>query len=136
MTRFPTADHLASWAKFAPQPRQSAGKHHRAKTRKGNREVREALIEAAWAAGRTGTYLGARFRRLHRRFGKQGGSKAAVAIAHNLLVIVWFVLHDHAGYRDLGADYFTRHDNPDAKKRRLVRELQALGYAVDLTPAA
>ncbi len=65
-----------------------------------------------------------------------GGSKAAVATAHNLLVIVWFVLHDHAGYRDLGADYFTRHDNPDATKRRLIRELQALGYAVDLTPAA
>jgi transposase len=51
-------------------------------------------------------------------------------------VIVWFVLHDRVGYRDLGADYFTRHDNPDAKKRRLIRELQALGYAVDLTPAA
>jgi hypothetical protein len=51
-------------------------------------------------------------------------------------VIVWFVLHDHAGYRDLGAEWFTRHDNPDAKKRRLVRELQTLGYSVDLTPAA
>jgi transposase len=51
-------------------------------------------------------------------------------------VIVWFVLHDGAGYRDLGADYFTRHDNPDAKKRRLIRELQTLGYTVDLTPAA
>jgi len=136
MSRFPTADHLASWAGLCPGNNESAGKHHRARTRKGNREVREALVEAAWAAGRTGTYLGARFRRLHRRFGKQGGSKAAVAIAHNLLVIVWFVLHDRAGYRDLGADYFTRHDNPDAKKRRLIRELQTLGYTVDLTPAA
>jgi hypothetical protein len=58
---------------------------------------------------------------------KQGGSKAAVAIAHNLLVIVWFVLHDDADYRDLGADWFTRHDNPDAKKPRLIRELQTLG---------
>jgi transposase len=136
MSRFPTADHLASWAGLCPGNNESAGKHHRAKTRKGNREVREALVEAAWAAGRTGTYLGARFRRLHRRFGKQGGSKAAVAIAHNLLVIVWFVLHDRADYRDLGADYFTRHDRPDARKRRLIRELQALGYTVDLTPAA
>ncbi len=136
MSRFPSADHLASWAGLCPGNNESAGKHRSGKTRKGNREVREALVEAAWAAGRTGTYLGARFRRLHRRFGKQGGSKAAVAIAHNLLVIVWFVLHDHAGYRDLGADYFTRRDNPDATKRRLIRELQALGYAVDLTPAA
>jgi len=136
MSRFPTAGHLASWAGLAPGNNESAGKHRKAKTRKGNRELREALVEAAWAAGRTNTYLGARFRRLHRRFGKQGGSKAAVAIAHNLLVIVWFVLHDGAGYQDLGADWFTRHDNPDAKRRRLIRELQTLGYTVDLTPAA
>jgi transposase len=51
-------------------------------------------------------------------------------------VIVWHVLHDHADYRDLGVDYYTRHDHPDTKKRRLIRELQALGYTVDLTPAA
>jgi transposase len=136
MSRFPTADHLASWAGLCPGNNESAGKHRSAKTRKGNRELREALVEAAWAAGRTGTYLGARFRRLHRRFGKKGGAKAAVAIAHDLIVIVWHVLHDGSDYRDLGADWFTRHDNPDATKRRLVRQLQALGYAVDLTPAA
>ncbi len=149
MSRFPTADHLASWppgllaswAGLCPGTGESAGKHRSGTTRsgttrKGNREVREALVEAAWAAGRTATYLGARFRRLHRRFGKQGGSKTAVAIAHDLIVIVWHVLHDGSDYHDLGADYFTRHDNPDATKRRLIRELQALGYAVDLTPAA
>jgi transposase len=136
MSRFPTADHLASWVGLAPGTGESAGKHRSAKTRKGNRELREALVEAAWAAGRTATYLGARFGRLHRRFGKKGGAKAAVAIAHDLIVIVWHVLHDGSGYRDLGADWFTRHDNPDATKRRLVRQLQALGYTVDLTPAA
>ena len=51
-------------------------------------------------------------------------------------MIVWFVLHDGAGYRDLGADWFTRHHNPHANKRRLIRELQVLGYTVDHTPAA
>jgi len=136
MTRFPTAEHLASWAGLCPGNNESAGKHRRTTTRKGNREVREALVEAAWAASRTSTYLGARFRRLHRRFGKQGGSKAAVAIAHNLLVIAWFLLHDGTDYQDLGADYFTRHDHPDTKKRRLIRELQALGSTVHPTPAA
>jgi transposase len=136
MSRFPTADHLASWVGLAPGNNESAGKHRSGRTRKGNREVREALVEAAWAAGRTATYLGARFGRLHRRFGKKGGGKAAVAIAHDLIVIAWHLLHDQSDYRDLGADYFTRHDNPDATKRRLVRQLQALGYTVDLTPAA
>jgi transposase len=57
-SRFPTADHLASWAGLCPGNNESAGKHHRSRTRKGSREVREALVEAAWAAGRTGTCLG------------------------------------------------------------------------------
>ena len=104
-------------------------------TRSGD-EVRSILTECAWSAGRTGTYVGAQFRRLHRRFGKQGGGKAAIAVAHTLIVIIWHVLHDGAPYRDMGSDYFTGHDNPDARKRRLVHDLQSMGYQVTITPAA
>ena len=86
--------------------------------------------------GRTGTYVGARFRRMHRRFGKTGGGKAAIAIAHTLIVVIWHVLHDGAEYRDLGSDYFARYDNPEAHKRRLIRDLQTLGYNVTVRPAA
>jgi transposase len=138
MSRFPTADHLASWAGLCPSNNESAGKHGNTRTRKGNREIRTALVEAAWAAARTSTYLGARFRRLHRRFGKKNGGKAAVAIAHNLLVIIWYVLRDGVEFHDLGPDYFTRPGSPTVNRRRdqLVRELQALGYTVAVTPAA
>jgi transposase len=100
------------------------------------RVIRAILTECAWAAGRTGTYVGAQFRRLHRRFGKTGGGKAAIAIAHTLIVIIWHILHDHTEYHDLGSDYFTRYDNPTAQKQRLIRNLQALGYHVTITPAA
>ncbi|MGH3951710.1 MAG: IS110 family transposase [Pseudonocardiaceae bacterium] len=137
MSRFPTAAHLASWAGLCPGNNESAGRHRSGRTRKGNKELREALTESAWAARQTSTYVGAQFRRFHRRFGKKGGRKAAIATAHTLIVIVWHVLAENSVYRDLGSDYFTRRfDNPEARKRRLVNELEALGHKVTLEPAA
>jgi len=135
-SRFPTPAHLACWAGLCPGNHESAGKHRSGRARKGNREVREILTECAWAAGRTGTYVGARFRRLHRRFGKNGGTKTAFATAHTLIEIIWHVLNDAVAYRDLGADYFTRHDDPEAAKMRLIRQLNNLGYQVSIQPAA
>jgi transposase len=136
MTRF-TAGHLASWTGLCPGNNESAGKHRSGKTRKGNKELCAVLTECAWAAGRTNTYVGAQFRRFHRRFGKKGGHKAATATAHTLIVIIWHVLAETTAYRDLGADYFTRRiDSPGARKRRLIRELEALGHKVSIEPAA
>jgi transposase len=82
MSRFPTAAHLASWAGLCPGNNESAGKHKSGRTRKGNAEVGDVLTECAWAAGKTRTYVGAQLHRFHRRFGKKGGGKAAIAGAH------------------------------------------------------
>ena len=136
MSRFPTAAHLASWAGLCPGNNESAGRRISGRTRKGNAEVRDILTECAWSAGKTGSYVGAQFHRLHRRFGKTGGGKAAVAVAHTLIVIIWHVLHDQSEYRELGHDYFTRRDDPQAAKRRLIHNLEALGYRVELTATA
>ena len=137
MARFPSAGHLASWAGLCPGNNESAGRHRSGKTRKGNTELCAVLTECAWAAGRTSTYVGAQFHRFHRRFGKKGGHKAATATAHTLIVIIWHVLAETSAYRDLGSDYFTRRiDNPEARKRRLVHELEALGQKVTLEPTA
>jgi transposase len=137
MSRFPTAAHLASWAGLCPGNNESAGKHRSTRTRKGNKQICQTLTECAWSAGRTSSYLGAQFRRMHRRFGSKGGGKAATAVAHTLIVIIWHVLHDLAPYHDLGSDYFTtRIDNPETRKRRLIRELESLGCQVTIQPAA
>jgi transposase len=131
MTRFPTADHLTAWAGLAPGNNESAGKRRSGKTRTGSPWLRAVLSEAAHAAGRTkDTHLGAQYRRLLARKGKK---RAAVAVARHILVIIYHILRDHEPYHDLGASYLDQRDR-QAVERRLVRRLEALGYAVSLQP--
>jgi len=86
MTRFPTAGHLASWAKFAPGIKESAGKKKgKGSTGHGNRYLAKVLGQAAVTAGRTDTFLGERYRRLARGRGK---NKAIVAVGRSILVII------------------------------------------------
>lgn len=133
MSQFPTANHLVSWAKLSPRTIQSGPKTRGGKTGKGNRYLKAVLGEVAVAAAKTDTFLGARYRRLVRRSGKQ---KALVALARSILV-VWHLLNDPtARFNDLGSDYYNEHFNNDRKTRLLVQQLRALGHNVALTPAA
>lgn len=133
LTRFATAARLASWAGMCPGNNESAGKRKTGKTRKGDKWLRSALIEAAHASGRTKTYLGAQYRRLVAR---KGRNKAAVAVGHTMLVIAYYLLTRHTDYADLGPTYFDHRDERHVTQR-LVNRLQALGYTVQLErPAA
>jgi len=134
MTRFPTANHLVSWAGMCPGHNESAGKKRSGKTRKGSPWLRAALVQAAHAAARAKqTYLAAQYRRLTAR---RGTKKAAVAVGHSILVIVYHLLTDpDCPYFDLGATYFDQRD-PGAVQRRLIHRLEALGYHVQVTPLA
>lgn len=135
MTRFPTAAHLCSWARFAPSITESAGrKKGNAATGHGNRYLARVLGEAAVAAGKTDTFLGERYRRIARRRGKK---KAIVAVGRSILVIVWHLLTDPDDrFIDLGSDFYDTHLNTNNKKRNHIRQLEALGYRVTLQPAA
>jgi len=134
MTRFPTAGHLVSWAKYAPQARQSAGRGKPGTTGKGNPWLASTLGEAGIAAARTKTFLGSRYHRLARRRGKQ---RALVAVGNSILVIAWHLLSDpDAHFTDLGPDW---HDRlaPIRRKRQLIAELERLsGKKVLLQEAA
>ena len=135
MTRFPTPSHLASWAKLAPGVKTSAGRNKgNGSTGHGNRYLARVLGDAAVAAGRTDTFLGARYRRIVRRRGKK---KAIVAVGRSLVVIIWHLLADpDARFEDLGADHYDRRVSTTTKKRSHIRGLEALGYTVTLEPAA
>ncbi len=131
LTRFPSARHLASWAGLCPGNNESAGKRLSGRTRKGSPWLRTALVEAAQAAARTkDTYLAAQYRRLAAR---RGAKRAALAVAHTILVLVYALLTRQEAYHDLGGQYFDERDR-QAVERRMVRRLEALGYAVSLQP--
>jgi transposase len=91
------------------------------------------LVEAAQAAARTrGTYLASQYARVR---GRRGPKKAAVAVAHSILVIAWHLLTRQEAYSDLGADYFVQRQSSQAYERRLVRQLERMGHKVTLEPA-
>lgn len=129
MGRFPTAAHLASWAGMCPGHHESAGKRQSGRTRPGNMHLRRTLVQAAHAAARTrGRYLSALF---HRLAARRGSRRAAMAVGHAILVIIYHMVKEGTSYRDLGGDYFDRLHEAAAVKRN-VRRLEALGYRVHL----
>ena len=133
MEVFPTAAHCSSWAGLCPGENESAGKKKSTRTRKGNRYLRRALVQAGWAASREkGTYLKGVFRRL---LGRRGFAKALVAVAHKILQMAYVILRDLVPYRELGE----HHCDPRQKAQMITRlreRLEALGQVVTLAPVA
>lgn len=141
MSRFATPAHLAAWAGLAPGNNESGGRRRRARHRKGNTHLQTVLSGAAHAAARTRTRIGARFHRLHRRFGgkaKPGAAKkAAFAVAHTLIKVIHRVLATGQPYTDLGTDFYTRGNDPAAHTARLIAQLEkATGRKVVLAEAS
>lgn len=131
MARFPSAAHLASWAGLAPGKNESAGRTRSSKTHKANPYLRATLVEAAHAASRQRhTYLAAQFSRLAIRRGKK---RAAVAVAHSILVIAYHLIRNATVFQDLGAAYFDQR-KADSLQHQLVKRLERLGFNVALEP--
>jgi transposase len=132
--RFPSHRHAASWAGICPGSEESAGKRKSGRTRKGNRWLREVLIESGLAASRTkDTYLRAHYVRVKRR---RGHKRATVSTGHSILVSAYHVLKRGVPYHELGGDYFDRRDDPERLVRRLVGQLERLGQHVTVETAA
>jgi transposase len=134
MSVFGSAARLASWAAVCPGNHESAGKSTSGKTRKGPKWLGIYLHDAATSAIRTkNTYLSAQYARLRPRLGH---SKALVAVEHSILVAIFYMFERDQPYHDLGADYFIRREDPHRRARKLIRQLEAIGYTVHAEPPA
>ena len=133
MTVFPDAKHAASWAGLVPGNFESAGKRKSSRIRHGNRWIRRALVQSAWAVSHAKScYLRACFYRCATR---HGAKKAAIATAHHILVSAFHILRDGVVYRELGGDYFDKL-NPARTLRKLSRRVEKLGYQLMPTQPA
>jgi transposase len=128
MSQFPDDEAVSSWAGMCPGNNESAGKRKSGRTSKGDKWLRRALVEAAYAASRKkDSYLAAQFARLAR-----GGKKrAAVGVGHTILVAAYHMLKEEVDYKNLGGDYFQKR-NEEKTTRRMVRQLEQYGYQVEL----
>lgn len=133
MSPFPSDAHLASWAGVCPGNNESAGKRRSGKTTKGSRWLRQALIQAAWAAShKKNSYFQAHAQNLMRRRGRKRG---LVAVAHSLLLVIYHILRDATEYHDLGRDFLDRVRGEHLIRYHL-KQLQQLGVTLTITPAA
>jgi len=133
MSRFPSAAHLISWACLCPRNDESAGKRRSNRVRKGAVWLKTTLVQCAWAAvKKKDSYLQAQFFRIRAR---RGQKKAILAVAASMLTAIYHMLKDGTLYQDLGRNYLDRRST-DQQKKRLVKRLADLGYAVALTPLA
>jgi transposase len=124
MGRFASDAHLVSWAKFCPQLHESAGKHKPKGRGKGNPWLAGTLGNIVATAARTDSFLGARYRRIAKRRGKQ---KAIVAVGNSVLVIVYHLLSDpEARFSDLGAEHYDTRIDKQRRARSLASQLQAV----------
>jgi transposase len=131
MGRFADARHLCSWAAICPGNHESAGRRRSGRLRHGNRWLRGALLQAAWAAIKVKDgYFGAQFRRIARR---RGPKRAAIAVAHSILTVIYHVLTRGVFYEDPGADYFDRR-RPEQRARYHLNRLAELGFKATLEP--
>ncbi|MDN4183486.1 MULTISPECIES: IS110 family transposase [Bacillaceae] len=131
--QFGSAARMCSWAGLCPGNNESAGKRKSGRTRKGNKKLRSALVEAARAAARTkNTYLSSQY---HRIAARRGANRAAVAVAHSILTIVYYIIVRRQPYIELGPNYYEERKKETVIKQS-IKKLESLGYKVNVESTA
>jgi len=133
MSQFPTASHLAKWAGLCPGNNESAGKKKSGRASKGNATLKTTMIQCAQSAVlMKGTFFRAQYDRLVVRRGK---NRAKVAVAHSMIIAIWYMLKYGTAYKDLGGDYYNRF-NKEKKIAMHLKKLAELGYSPPIQATA
>ena len=133
MNRFPTAGHISSWSGVCPGNNESAGKRRSGKTRKGNKILKSALVECAQSAVQhKSSFFYAQYQRISMRRGKK---RALLAVAHTMLIAIYYMIKEDKEYIDLGADFYNKF-NKEKKANAYMKKLKELGYDVQIAQAS
>ena len=133
MSRFPTAGHLLSWARVVPRLDETGGKRRSTRIKQGGAWLKPLLVQCAWAAARTkNTYLSNQFASIAAR---RGGKKAAIAVAGSILTAIYHMIRDRVPYRPPAPPKLDATATAQ-KAKRLAGQIRALGFAVQMSPAA
>lgn len=114
MSRFPTENHISSWAGMCPENNESAGKRRSGRTRKGNKNLKSTLVQCAnCAVKHKDSFYYAQYQRLSM---KRGKNRAKVAVAHSMLISIYYMIKDKKEYKDLGAEFYNKFN----KEKKLI----------------
>ena len=126
MSRFRNQHSLCKWAGVCPGNNESAGKRKSGKTPPGNKTLKSTLTQCAKTAkNNKKSFFSAQYSRLVSHRGK---NRATMAVAHSLLIAIYFVLNGCV-YEDLGADYYMQF-NREKKINSHVKQLSKLGIDI------
>lgn len=133
MSRFPTENHISSWAGLCPGNNESAGKRRNGRTRKGNKNLKSALIQCAnCAVKHKDSFYYAQYQRLSI---KRGKNRAKVAVAHSMLISIYHMIKENKKYKDLGAEFYNKF-NKEKKANSYIKKLKELGYTIQIENVA
>ena len=125
MSRFPTEGHISSWAGVSPGNNESAGKRRSGKTRKGNKILKSTLAQCAKSAAKNkNSFFHAQYQRISIRRGK---NRATIAVAHSMLISIYYMLKNDVEFTELGADFYNKF-NTEKKINSYLKKLKDLGW--------
>jgi transposase len=125
--RFATIEQFTSWSGVAPGNDESAGRRKKTKCLPGNKHLKRALTQAAWANAKSDNRLGAFFRRIRKRRGEQ---KACVATAHLIIRIIYTMMKNKTEYKEIDV----LEDTSKARQvEYYIKRLQSFGVEVHIT---